>query len=403
MQGKIFIILILFSIKGFSQNDKCPCSRDLVYLSDFLVEKSVSFKRTINNKSIINQKKDSILKLILQDNNSELECRKYLSLLLLSINDGHLSISPIKKNLQDSIKKVKFINSPRIKTRKYVSLNLDSILQLKNTNVFDYYWRDIKIVDFKTENGIMGIVYNSDNDFYKKGDVFYTINNISQKYYSVFYTNDNEPISYYDLTLESAYKNFDLCKENKDNCYFNLRRKLKFLLEEKDNAILYISIADFKNGTIEAQNEFEDFFLNQVFKLYKDNENIIFDLRNNPGGAIGGFEKFFKQLKRNNTKKNIYVLQNRHTGSAAEIFTLKLKEFNNVIILGENSAGMISFRDIRSEPLPSGKYFLNYPKYVVNKRYKNWLKYERKGITPDKFLNNNKDWVEQALDEINKK
>ncbi len=395
----IIAIAISFYIKAHSQQD-C-CSKDLQYLSDFLIDNSLSFKETVQSKNAFITRKDSILNLIKNDPNSEIECRKYLSLLLLEIKDGHLKVNSTKLNLRDSIEKNKFIKSERISNRRRTSLNLDSIIQLPNTKQFYYYWSDIKILDFEKDNQRIGVVNGSDIKYYKKGDIFYTIQENNGRYQSVFYNYLNEPTSYYSYDLENAYIPFDLCRGSRDSCFYQLRRIKKLQLIEFDKNTLYISIDNFKNPTKKSQQEFENFLLKEVYPIYKGKRNVIFDLRNNSGGASGGYEKFLKKLKKDKTNINIYILQNRHTASAAELFILELKKIKTIKILGENSAGALSFRDIQEEMLPSKKYFLRYPKYIVNKSYKQYLlKYERIGIVPHIYLNNDLDWVKQTLEII---
>ncbi|RFS14676.1 S41 family peptidase [Emticicia sp. C21] len=129
---------------------------------------------------------------------------------------------------------------------------------------------------------------------------------------------------------------------------------------------------------------------------------MIVDLRNNEGGADKVARKFMKLIRSYAGNHKIYVLVNNATISQGEIFALRLKKLKNVKILGQTTKGMISYGSNYGiwEKLPSNKFEV----YMTDMKDSNkfLLKYENKGIIPDIELNNESDWIEQALQNIKK-
>ncbi|MGV3545569.1 MAG: hypothetical protein ACO1N4_00810 [Pedobacter sp.] len=89
--------------------------------------------------------------------------------------------------------------------------------------------------------------------------------------------------------------------------------------------------------------------------------------------------------------------------SNAEQFILELKPLKNVITLGEQTKGMITFGSNYGSKvvLPSGRFtFSPTDMNGIDKE----LAYESKGIDPDVALDTFKsDWITQALEYINKR
>jgi Periplasmic protease len=97
----------------------------------------------------------------------------------------------------------------------------------------------------------------------------------------------------------------------------------------------------------------------------------------------------------------LYVLLNNGTLSQAEIFTLKLKQLNNVTTLGSTTKGMLAYGSNygKRERLPSGKLEIH-PTDMNSGRA--LLQYEDYGINPDITLSDNRDWIEQVVERIRK-
>jgi C-terminal processing protease CtpA/Prc len=131
-------------------------------------------------------------------------------------------------------------------------------------------------------------------------------------------------------------------------------------------------------------------------------KHLIVDLRNNEGGADKEIRKYLKLFKKYVKNGHLYVLVNNGTLSQAEIFTLKLKRYKNVITVGQQTKGMISYGSNygKKETLPSGNFEI-YPTDMRNSSA--LLSYEDYGIIPDIVLRSDKDWIAQVVEMARKK
>ncbi|WP_272957987.1 hypothetical protein [Zunongwangia profunda] len=93
---------------------------------------------------------------------------------------------------------------------------------------------------------------------------------------------------------------------------------------------------------------------------------------------------------------------NFQTASAAELTALQLKKDRRTIIAGENSRGMLAYGYGNQSFSAKTKC----PEFSVNfsTKHKNGKlnQYEKKGITPELYLQNTSNWINQIL-EFNEK
>ena len=162
-----------------------------------------------------------------------------------------------------------------------------------------------------------------------------------------------------------------------------------------ENKNLLVDIRSFGNDTYNEVKEILDNYNNSNI------ENIIIDLRSNPGGYLnsailiadlfleenqeivstvksdGQFDSFYAS-KEESIDKKIYIMANQGTASASEILILALKEAKNAKIYGEKTYGkgslqeLINFSDDSALKLTIGLW-LGPNNYSINKQ----------GIKPD--------------------
>ena len=151
-------------------------------------------------------------------------------------------------------------------------------------------------------------------------------------------------------------------------------------------------------------------FIDKVLVEFKDTEGLILDIRYNQGGddaisiAIAnrfanenklavnkqavnrsgrGVSTSFKLTKRDNAyTKPVYLLTSQATVSAAEVFTMAMKQLSHVTHVGEETSGALS--DVLSFHLPNG-----WEIGLSNEIYRNAQgnSFEKHGLKPDVEVN----------------
>jgi len=141
--------------------------------------------------------------------------------------------------------------------------------------------------------------------------------------------------------------------------------------------------------------------------LLKEDQSLILDLRDNPGGdlysAIDSLANFLikkmlivKIISRNNIKeyrcignskrfnRQIFIWQNKFTASAAEIFIAALSFHINAITIGQQTYGKGTTQEIIE--ISDGSAMILTTGYLVTPQ---GIKYHQKGLKPDYLLSDN--------------
>ncbi|MDG1261529.1 MAG: S41 family peptidase [Flavobacteriales bacterium] len=92
--------------------------------------------------------------------------------------------------------------------------------------------------------------------------------------------------------------------------------------------------------------------------------------------------------------KKVIIISNKYCASSCESLLFWAMESDKTMIVGENSGGYVGYGEISSVPTPAFKFELG----CTITRYNHQRKYEADGIPPAIYLNNEKDWIEQALE-----
>ena len=397
----ISLIFILIANYCFSQENN-KCVENIDFLMRMLSEKSVSYQNLITDKNNFNQRVNTIKSIALKDTNPY-NCSEYLEKILRNINDGHLQIL-VKNNVnfKDSISVNNYLQS--IKFNSLEKINIDSLIanSNKSENILHSLNDNIDIYIIENQpNSFKGYVVESNSKFWKKGELVFKYSKSDNFYEGVSYNILKNPRYYKTSTLNELFKKFNISKFKREDCKIFNDSKEKLSFKIIDNKILYVSIRSFKNNTKEENKEFVDFFENSVLPNYTKYENIIFDVRNNSGGAMA-YETLMSGIKKNKDSKNVFVLQNRKTASAAEHFILHLSKIKKIETIGENTMGMTAFRDINQLPFPNFDYTFFFPVKIFDKNYKDLLQYEYVGIPAQVELQENEDWLNKTIEIIKK-
>ncbi len=204
---------------------------------------------------------------------------------------------------------------------------------------------------------------------------------------------------------------FDSLSEN-NNVSIKLKRNNKIIEKTLKKSEISIKTMEYKIlpdnisiitlATIMGDKAIKDFL--QIIKLTNNTKTIIFDLRDNYGGILSNAiemanymldeEKIISIESRGNNKlqiyasnenifkkKNVIILVNKNTASAAEILAGTLKENLGALIIGENTYGKNSIQQVIPMSNNTG-LILTSNKYILP----NGEDIHNCGIVPDIYI-----------------
>jgi hypothetical protein len=344
-----------------------------------------------------------------------------LAQLVFPLRDNHLMFYQIPnlKNFRDQASIDNFVLSQEFANYPQYNIDIDSLklaLTQKPAESIEgiyYYDKYYTVGLFKVKDKeYIGVVLESTTELWQKGQIAIHLWEFEPNMYKAIY---GHPLTKNFLlhTIEkyrnqslvnsyfyASYSELTYSKQFPATDYVNLPPGIdKFQFKKLAPDIQYLLVQTFQGGRLNSQNS------QKFYETIKDSlitPNLILDLRDNEGGSEQVAEKYLQLIKNYAKKGNLYVLINNGTLSQAEIFLLALKKTIKLRVLGQTSKGMLAYGSNmgKREKLPSGKFEI----YITDMKNKaEHLNYEDKGINPDIFLNNNKSWLEQAIEIIKEK
>jgi len=413
------LLLLLISAKLNAQNRTYV--EDLNALK-LIVQKTASFKAQIRGEKLADYNK--LYNRLLADSNNSTSSIAYfynLSKMLFPIRDNHVGFYQLPNydyfRTKESIDS--FVSSKLFGEYPTVAINIDSLILNLSTKSVDsiegiyHYGKYYRVGVFKNnDKEYIGVILDSEINLWKKGQIAFYLYEADQHIYKAIYGHPYfkffifQPIEKYQnqsLVYSSFYGSFTqevYSKKIKEVEYVNLpKQSQKFSFKNINDSIQYILIQTFQANSDISQisQRFYDSISNLLNKPY-----LILDLRNNEGGAEKEMNKYLKLLKNYTKKAQLLLLVNNGTLSQAEIFTLELKQLNNVTVLGQQTKGMLAYGSNygKKQKLPSGNFEI-YPTDMNNGTA--LLPYEDYGIKPDIILKADQDWIEQVVHFIKSK
>jgi Peptidase family S41 len=404
---KIFFYLLLvlpvISIKAQTNN---------TYLADItslrnILQKTPSYRDQIKGQTVtIYNELFEKLKSDSSHNTSDYKYFYNLAQLFFPIQDNHLAFYQIDK-------------FPKESAFSKFDGNIDSLKSVIETKALDsiegiyFYGESYSVGIFKSNSQeYTGVVLNSNTPIWKKGQIAVHLYETSPGYFKAIYAHPKykylilyqiEKYSHHSLVNSYFYSSLSesiYSKVAHEPDYVNLPKNIyDFHFKSIDVDIQYLHIKHFSADTDDIKKS-EAFY--DSIKNYLTASNLILDLRNNNGGAEKVSKKFLGLLKNFVKNGKLYVLVNNGTMSQGEIFTLQLKQSNNVKILGQTTRGMLVYGSNygKREKLPSQAFEI----YITDmKGDKRLVPYENYGIHPDVILSDDKDWIGQTIEIIRKK
>ncbi|RZJ79803.1 MAG: hypothetical protein EOO20_26530, partial [Chryseobacterium sp.] len=336
-----------------------------------------------------------------------------LAQLAFPIRDNHFAFFqlPVTTPFRTKESIDSFVQTVTFKEYPAVNLSIDSLkaaLSAKESSSVEgvyYYDKFYTLGVFKAgEKEYTGIILSSELKFWTPGQVAFRLYesrpNTFKGVYAHPYTKHfmlHNIEKYYDQTLAGAnfFASFSTAtytkrKDVKD--YVNSTRKTpEFEFRQIDENIQYIRVGTFQRNKVTSKKSAD--FYDSIQPLLKS-DNIIFDLRNNMGGASYEAKKYVKMIKRFARHHKVYLLLNFTTLSQAEIVTIRLKNKRNIITVGQTTKGMVAYGQNMSnrEYLPSKRFVVE----TTDMKDGNFQEYEDVGIEPKIWLTSDADWIEQV-------
>ncbi len=164
-----------------------------------------------------------------------------------------------------------------------------------------------------------------------------------------------------------------------------------YFYEKLSDSTDYIYMSNFSGWKTKEIDAFYDKTLPQL-----SSSKLILDLRNNTGGGERSYQELLDFILKTKSLKEVIILQNKKTVSAAEQFILKMKESDKVTTMGETTSGMISY-GLGNRPSPSHDIpCFDFKMTTTKTRIKKYSQYEIVGIKPDITLTVFEDWIGAA-------
>ncbi len=404
---KTFFLLLLtlpfFIVKAQTKNTYVA---DITSLHNIL-KKTPSYKDQIKGQNLTAY--NELFTRLINDSSYTISDYKYfynLAQLFFPIQDNHLGFYQIDKFPKESA-------FPKFDG------NIDSLKSVLETKALDsiegiYFYGDSYSVGLfqSSPKEYIGVVLNSKTTIWKNGQIAVHLYETLPNYFKAIYAHPkykNLFLSQIEKYAHHSLVNSYFYSSLSESIYTKIIRKTDYINLPKDiysfhfknisSDIQYLHIKHFSADRVAMQisSAFYDSIKNSLLA-----PNLILDLRNNEGGANKVSKKYFNLLKQFVKGRNLYILVNNGTMSQGEIFTLQLKELENVKVLGETTKGELVYGSNygNREKLESKAFEVYITDMNGDKRL---IPYENYGINPDITLLDNKDWIEQVVELIRKK
>ncbi len=409
---RVYSLIILFFLPAFAIAQTTRFPQEVNSL-DSLLRKTKSFKQQIKgDRYLLYQQKKAEL---LASPDTTFAWQRFLLLteLLNLVKDNHLGFyQRVNYQLFKTREQIdSLVAADYFRDMPSVNWNLDSLkedLVRKSKGSVEgifHYGNDFNLGILKTgEQQYMGVVLESSTPYVKPGYIMAWLREKENNRFSAIYLH---PVTkHFNYYATERYANQQLLysklyptnytgiytKELNLPDYSNLPDTASpFLLSKPMPSVQYVRVSSFSNnGKRREQSD----SLYQLLTRSKPQPTIVFDLRNNTGGAASMAKPYIKWIRQIRKKSRVIVLINAYTISQGEITAQRLSRLKGVVLAGQSTKGMLAYGSNYGRHIPiAGGEFVFYP---TDMRTPGMLQFEDIGIKPDIELSNQEDWLKQV-------
>lgn len=417
MKKHLTFFLLLISFFSHSQVQPCNCLVDLIYMNALITKLPSYTSQMVGDKRVQHERRYDYLKVKAAGTTNRFQCFLLISRLFSSIKDNHLQLvqnpwEPIRINPSNPF----FIEMQAQEMVKYkhlnpsVAIDTDSLKKILERKPFGDI-EGIYVIENRLKMGLykagikdslVGVIIESFIPNWEKGNIAMVLYEKDKGVYSgvecVFFQNsfisfngikhsNGKLNSHFPWTKSSdTYQYMDMTEEDKE----------KAVLKDMGDGIQYLRLGGYWSNKKIA--EYTAFTSNLENNFYTP--NVIVDLRYTGFYNEDTTKHLFKFFKKHPENK-FYIMINSGNRDLVERLIADLKKRENIILVGENTSGTLSYgiKDSKTLSMPCNHDRM----IVVNKDYSEYLEYEEVGIAPDIYLTVDSDWIQQTVDIIKNK
>lgn len=451
-------VLLLFMIAFNSFGQHCNCSQEFNYVKDKIEKNYAGFKDKVNNKTQATYKERT--QIALEKSRlitTPAHCIYLINDWLTFFKDGHIQIgrNRISKEreqvkLQERIQAIERIN---LSNQELTNLK-------NTKGITGIYWNEdstsrIAVIRNKTHfRDFVGVIISSKTDRWAPGQVIFELKSgkdtLKGFIYDKYYIPENVALPIKGDAL-GVFK-----REGSKRLSTEFISESTVASKVLSSQTLYMKITTFSQSN--AKNIDSLFKANQA-NLSKM-PNLILDLRNNGGGADFSYNPITPYLYTNTFRhigadvlstddniagwaaiattdglppdqkvfisdviekmeqhkgtfvsfsddhnvsldsvasypKKVIILINKNCGSTTEEFLLLAKQSSKVTLMGEQTAGVLDYSNMRGADFSCMPYML-YWATSRSRRIDEGIAIDNVGITPDKVLRPEQNWIDEA-------
>lgn len=127
---------------------------------------------------------------------------------------------------------------------------------------------------------------------------------------------------------------------------------------------------------------------------------LVKKLESNPNSFVKKEDNVIRRVRSLSEPKRVIVLMNKGCGSSCEEFVLAARQSKKVILMGENTAGVLDYANVHTLQLPCSGWTLQYATSRTNRLPE--FPIDNIGIEPQVRIPEGKNWIEFATDYLNR-